>query len=177
MGSTIMSETEVTNESRQESSAFQKAPKLTHRALTTTLVAMCVIPVVLLTVMFIFLPQVYEGELEASVSAIGLPPASFYDQPYDERPSVPTGELVIRNDSVQDWTHLNIQINRHYQIYNREPIPAGEERTFELDRFVTRTGATFDLRYNPLNYVRIYARRPTRDRATYSTDFDWKSVQ
>ncbi|MCH2181557.1 MAG: hypothetical protein MK108_06080 [Mariniblastus sp.] len=160
-----------------ESTSYQRAPKLSHRALTTTLVAMCVIPVGLITVMFLYLPQVHEGDLQASVSAEGLPSATFYQQDYTERPAVPSADLVIRNESDQDWTHLNIQINRHYQIYEREPIPAGEERRFQLHRFVSRTGATFDLRYNPLKYVRIYARRPTKDRATYSTEFDWEGVE
>ncbi|MEE2826560.1 MAG: hypothetical protein VYE64_08030 [Planctomycetota bacterium] len=161
----------------KESTSYQQAPKLSHRALTATLVAMCIIPVVLITVMFFYLPQVHEGDLEASVSAEGLPPAAFYQQRYSERPAVPSGDLVIRNESDQDWTHLNIQVNRHYQIYEREPIPAGEERRFQLHRFVSRTGATFDLRYNPLNHVRIYARRPTKDRATYSMKFDWETVE
>ena len=176
----MMSETSQTDQAAEpnpESTAFQNAPKLSHRALTTTLVAMCVIPVLLITAMFIYLPSVYEGDLKASVTAIGLPAAAFYRQDYDQRPPVPPGELVIRNDSDQDWTHLNIQINRYYQIYERQPIPAGQERSFKLDRFVTRTGATFDLRYNPLKNVRIYARRQTKDRATFSTEFDWESIK
>ncbi len=164
-------------DSLQQSMAYRNAPHLSSWALTTTLTAMCLIPIVLISVMFIYLPEVHEGELQASVSAVGLPPASFYETEYYQRPSVPTGELVIHNDSDQDWTHLNIQVNKHYQIYEREPIPAGQSRYFKLDRFVTRTGATFDLRYNPLKYVRIYARRPTKDRATFSSEFDWKSVE
>lgn len=175
-----MSKTPDTDEAihrGHESTVYQNAPRLTQRALTTTLVAMCVIPVLVIMAMFIYLPQVHEGDLQASVSAAGLPAAVFYSQDYDQRPPVAPGELIIRNDSDQDWTHLNIQINGYYQIYVREPIPAGQERSFKLDRFVTRTGATFDLRYNPLKYVRIYARRQTKDRATYSTEFDWENIE
>ena len=161
---------------RKESTALAATPKLSHGLLTGTLITMCIVPVLLIFLLFAYLPPVHEGQLEASVGAAGLPAAAFYDTRYDLRPAVPTGELIVRNESDQDWTHLNIQINKHYQIYERNPIPAGEERRFKLDRFVTRTGATFELRYNPLKHVRIYARRPTKDRATFATDFDWQSV-
>lgn len=155
-----------------QSTQLAAAPRFTHRALTIALIAMCVVPLVLLTVLFIYLPPVYEGELDARVWAEGLPPAEFYEIPYDNRPEVADGELVVVNMGDHDWTHLNIQINRHYQIYEREPIPAGQTRRFKLSRFITRTGATFELRYNPIKHVRIYARRPTRDRATFETDLD-----
>ena len=45
----------------QQSTAYAKAPKLSHRALTVLLVVMCVVPVVLLTTLFIYLPKVNEG--------------------------------------------------------------------------------------------------------------------
>jgi hypothetical protein len=83
----------------------------------------------------------------------------------------------VRNKSEQVWTMLNIQINNFYQIYDRVPLNPGEERTYELDRFVTRTGAMFDLRYNPVKNVRVYARRPTRDRATFFKDFEQTAGQ
>lgn len=160
----------------RQSTQRSQSPRLSHRALTGTLIVMCLVPVVLLTVLFWYLPPVYEGKLKAGVRGEGLPPGEFYDTRYDLRAAVPIGELVVRNESDQDWTHLNILVNGFYQIYDREPIPAGEERRFKLDRFVTRTGATFELRYNPLKHVRIYARRPTKDRATFDADIDWKSV-
>ena len=155
-----------------QSTQLASTPRFTHRALTIALIAMCIVPLVLLTALFIYLPPVYEGQLDARVWAEGLPAAEFYESPYDQRPDVPDGELVIVNTSDHDWTHLNIQINRHYQIYEREPIPAGQTRRFKLSRFITRTGATFELKYNPIKHVRIYARRPTRDRATFETDID-----
>ena len=133
---------------------------------------MCLVPVVTIFALFSILPEVHEGELEATISAKGLPPAEFYEEYYADRPEVPTGQLLVRNDSDVDWTHLNIQINGHYQIYDTQPIKAGETCEFDLDRFVSRTGAQFNLRYNPLRKVRVYARRPTRDRATYYYDFE-----
>jgi hypothetical protein len=145
---------------------------MTARGLTILLCLMCVVPVVTIVALWRMMPPVYEGQLEASVTAIDLPPEGFYDRFYTERPDWNSGKLVVRNESEQDWTHLNIQVNRHYQIYDIEPIPAHGERTYELYRFVSRTGARFQLRYNQLKSVRIYARRPTHDRATFYHEFE-----
>ena len=159
------------------SSALGTAPHLSSRGLTILLSIMCLVPVVTIAALFTYLPPVFEGKLEASVSAEDLPAASYYDEHYTQRKPVETGLLVIHNDSDQDWTHLNIQINKHYQIYEHRALAAGESRRFRTDRFVSRTGAKFDLRYNPLSHVRVYARRPTKDRATFATKFDWESVE
>lgn len=155
-----------------QSSELKSSPHLTPVGLTVLLFVMCFVPVVTILQLWRILPPVYEGELKAAVSAQGLPPASFYENHYSERPEVPTGQLIVRNLSDQDWTHLNIQINHHYQIYDTEPIKSGQTRLFDLDRFVNRTGARFSLRYNPLRFVRVYARRPTKDRATFEFDFE-----
>ena len=155
------------------SSAIDGAPTLTPRGLTAILAVMCIIPVVTILGLWQMMPPVYEGQLEAGARGVNLPPASFYDDEYDERPEVAgPGELLVSNKSDQEWTHLNIQVNRHYQIYDVEPIPAGAQRTFRLDRFLSRTGAKFQVRYNPLKSVRIYARRPGGDRATFYYEFD-----
>ncbi|MGB1928399.1 MAG: hypothetical protein ACPHO8_03785, partial [Mariniblastus sp.] len=53
-----------------------------------------------------------------------------------------------------------------------EPIPAQGKKVFELSRFLNRTGARFSLQFNELERVRIYARRPTKDRATYYQAFE-----
>ncbi|MEM7453022.1 MAG: hypothetical protein AAF456_01590 [Planctomycetota bacterium] len=157
----------------RQSSALDKAPILTPRGLTTMLALMCVIPVVTILGLWQMMPPVYEGQLEAAARGINLPPPSFYDEKYDERPEVAgPGELLVTNKSDQEWTHLNIQVNSHYQIYDVEPIPAGAQRSFRLDRFLSRTGAKFQVRYNPLKSVRVYARRPGGDRATFYYEFD-----
>jgi hypothetical protein len=105
-----------------------------------------------------------------------LPSAEFYDQHYSQRPIVSGGELAVKNDGPSDWTHLCIQVNRHYQIYDTETIPAGGQRNYQLNRFLSRTGARFDLRYNELKSVRIYARLPTKDRATFGHEFPVQAV-
>ena len=164
-------------ETHKTSHVVRNAPQLSANGLTKLLIAMCIVPVVTITTLFWYMPPVHEGQLQASIEAEGLPPGSFYDEHFSERPKVDAGVLILKNDSEQDWTHLNVQINKHYQVYEHEAIPAGESRRYRLDRFVSRTGAKFDVRYNPLRFVRVYARRPSKDRATYASDFDWESVQ
>lgn len=154
------------------STEVTKSPRLSHRALTSILVLMCLVPVVTIFGLFQFLPPVFEGQLEASVSAEGLPSAEFYAEEYYQRPPFKGGDLIVKNEGDQDWTHLNIQVNKHYQIYDTDPIPAGTSKRFQLDRFLSRTGARFSLRYNELKSVRIYARRPTKDRATFYYEFN-----
>lgn len=156
----------------EHSTARRQAPRLTHRGLTLLLIAMCLIPTITIFALWAYLPPVFEGQLEADARTTNLPPAEFYQQPFQDRPRYSGGQLHVLNRSDQVWTMLNVQINHFYQIYDREPLNPGEERTYELDRFVTRTGAIFDLRYNPVRNVRVYARRPTRDRATFFKDFE-----
>ena len=147
------------------------SPRLTHRTLTWLLLGMCSIPVITIAVLWQYMPPVFEGQLEANVYAEGLPKDEFYNVDYYKRPEFEGGVLVVENLSDQDWTHLNIQVNGHYQIYDKEPILAHGERRYELDRFLNRTGARFSLQYNQFERVRIYARRPTKDRATFYRDF------
>lgn len=154
------------------SSQQQSAPRLSHRGLTWTLALMTLIPATVIAVLWQYMPPVFEGQLEAEITAEGLPPADYYQVRYDLRPPHSGGELVVRNLSDVDWTHLNMQVNRHYQIYDIAPIPAGETRRFRLNSFISRTGARFSLQYNQLFMARIYARRPTRDRATFVQKFD-----
>jgi hypothetical protein len=160
-----------------QSSARRNAPRLTHRGLTTLLIAMCLVPTIVIFSLWQYLPPVFEGQLEGDARTTNLPPDEFYARPFGDREKVTGGELHVLNKSDQVWTMLNIQINNFYQIYDRVPLNPGEERTYELDRFVTRSGAMFDLRYNPVKNVRVYARRPTRDRATFFKDFEQTAGQ
>lgn len=117
------------------------------------------------------MPPVAEGQLNCEFAAANLPGPDHYAIDYWERPEYALGDLLVSNRGDQDWTHLNIQVNGSYQIYDREPIPAGTTKTYKLDRFVSRAGARFSLQYNELKYARIYARRPGGDRATYYCEF------
>lgn len=168
---TLTPSPEIGSTPAEKSTEIANSLRLSNRALTSILVLMCLVPVVTIFGLFQFLPPVFEGQLEASVSAAGLPSAEYYAVDYYQRPQFTGGELIVNNESDQDWTHLNIQVNRHYQIYDTDPIPAGTRKRFQLDRFLSRTGARFSLRYNELKSVRIYARRPTKDRATFYYEF------
>lgn len=156
----------------KESTFERQSPRLGQRGFTGILIFMCCVPLLTIFSLWQILPPVEEGTLLAKVSAEGLPPVEFYQESYDQRPPFSGGELVVTNESQQEWTHLNIQINGHYQIYDIAPILPGQTARFKLDRFVHRTGARFSLRYNELKSTRIYARRPTKDRATFYHDFD-----
>ncbi len=116
------------------------------------------------------MPPVAEGKLDAEISAILLPDPSIYSRKFSERPEVEGGLLVVRNAGEEDWTHINIWVNGNYQIYDLDPIQAGKSREYKLDRFVTRSGATYDLRYNQLKKALIYARMPKGNRATREAD-------
>jgi hypothetical protein len=172
MNSVVPHSDHPTSPATAESSSVASTPRLSHRNLTLSLIAMCIVPLVTLTVLWKILPPTEEGVLEAHVTSAGLPPDEFYLTKYYERDPFSGGELIVTNTSDQDWTHLDIRINGSYQIYDIKPIPAGATTQFRLDRFITRTGARFSLRYNQLKSVRIYARRPTRDRATFYHEFE-----
>ena len=165
-------ETETGKLANQQTKVAANISTLSPSNLRVILAFMCVVPVAIILALFAYMPPVYEGLLEAKITATGLPPAAFYDQRYDLRPAFGGGKLVVENLSDQDWTHLNIQVNKHYQIIDKEAIKAHSTRVFDLEKFLTRTGARFSIRFNELDYARIYARRPTRDRATYACAFE-----
>lgn len=151
---------------------MQKSPQLSSVALTRMLMGMCLIPVVTIFGLWSYMPAVEEGQLCCEFTAAGLPDAEFYAVDYWERDDYELGELIVSNVGEQDWTHLNIQVNGNYQIYDhREPILAGTTKSFKLNRFVSRAGSRFSLQYNELKKARIYARRPGGDRATYYCEF------
>ena len=135
------------------------------------LIGMALLPIITITALFMYMEPAAEGRLDCRFAAVDLPEPDFYSTEYWKRDEYNRGELIVSNLEDVDWTHLNIQVNRHYQIYDQEPIPAGTSKSYKLDRFVTRSGAKFSLQYNPLKSARIYARRSTRDRAIYYCDF------
>lgn len=132
---------------------------------------MCLVPVVTIAALWYYLPPVFEGKLECSVTPAGLPPLEMYQVPYRDRTPVEGASIIVRNSSSEIWTHINVVINTYYQIYDIDPLQVGQEREYLLNRFVSRTGARFEVRYNPLKTVRVYARRPAGDRATYWIEF------
>lgn len=155
-----------------QTTAQRKAPRLSARGLTIALMLMTAIPTGTVLAIWTFLPQVYEGQLQAAATSDGLPPADFYLPRYDLRPPWSGGQLTLHNNSDEDWSHLNIQVNGFYQIHDIEPIPAGESKSYHLEKFLTRSGARFKLQYNQLKKVRVYARLPGGNRATFAHEFE-----
>ena len=156
------------------SKAMQQSPQLSSAALTRLLIGMCLLPVITIFALFLYMPPAAEGELDCQFATSGLPDQNFYAVEYRLRNEYEGGELLVTNLEEHDWTHLNILVNGHYQVYDKEPIPAGETKNYKLERFVSRAGARFSLRYNQLKSARIYARRdnPKHDRATCSCTFE-----
>lgn len=149
----------------------QQSALLGGRAFLAILVLLCVLPVATVAIIWQYLPPVAEGKLAAKIQAVGLPSAEYYAIDYRKREPHKGGELLITNLGEQEWTNLNITVNTFYQIYDNVPIKPGETASFELESFVSRTGARFSLQYNELGTVRVYARLPTKDRATYTEVF------
>lgn len=159
---------------------MQQSPQLSSVALTRMLIGMCLIPVITILVLFYYMPPAADGELKCQFSTKDLPDQDFYAIDYRDRADYQLGELVVSNLEEDDWTHLNILVNGHYQIYDKVPVKAGTSKSYKLDRFVSRAGARFSLRYNELKSARIYARRnnETHDRATWTSNFvDRKAVE
>lgn len=151
---------------------MQQSPQLSKAALTNLLIAMCLLPIITISALWVLMPPVAEGQLNCEFASKDLPNQDFYAIEYWKRDEYGLGELIVTNHEEHDWTHLNILVNGHYQIYDDESIPAGVSKAYKLDRFVSRAGARFSLRYNPLKSARIYARRVKGDRATYACEFD-----
>jgi hypothetical protein len=155
-----------------QSTVLANAPRLSHRGLTLLLVGMCLVPTVTIGVLWSYLPPVFEGQLQGTAWTSGMPDPNFYLIPFRERDPKTGGMLHVQNLSQQTWTMLNVQINHFYQIYDTDPLEPGEAREYDLKRFITKTGAAFEMRYNPVKNVRVYARLPTKDRATFIVDFE-----
>lgn len=156
----------------EQSSQLAAAPVLSRRGLTLLLGLMCLVPIVTISIMQLTMPPVRPGELKAEVSLMNVPPANYYDQHSDLRLPFPTASVVVKNSGDQPWTHVNVRLNRDYQIYQHgDPIKPGESRAYFLDRFVSRTGAQLNVRLTKLKDIEIYARLPDKSRATFEQEF------
>ena len=155
-----------------QSSAVRSAPRLSQKKLTCTLCFMALTPVVTIIWLQAVLPPVKPGVLKAEVTLRNVPPRSFFEQDPSERPSLPRPSVVIKNVGDVDWTHINIRLNRDYQIYEHgAPFPPGSQRSYLLDQFISRTGTKLDVARIQLTDIEIYARLPNRSRATFDQDF------
>jgi hypothetical protein len=164
----LMTETTATSRSSLQTSS----PRLSGRKFMIVLVLLCILPVATIAIIWSYLPKTEEGKLKAKFTAIGLPPPEYYLTDYRQREPHAGGELLVTNISDQEWTNLSITINGAYQVFDIKPVRPGETVSFELKGFVSRSGARFSLQYNELKSALIYARLPTKNRATFYYEFD-----
>ncbi len=149
------------------------APRLSTRALTALLGLMCLTPVVIISMIFWSLPAVQVNQLQAKIEIIGDVPGSFYQLPFDQRNYLPEMQIAVTNVGEETWTNLFVRVNHNYSVFETGvPFRPGETREYLLNRFTSRTGAYFDMRYNPVRDVMVYARLPDRSRATFQQQFD-----
>lgn len=158
--------------SAEVSSSQRQIPRMNQRTLSILLGLMALVPPVVILTLWNILPPLSEGTLEASATGRFLPDAGIYELPFADRPEVKGGQLVIRNTGGEDWTNINIWINGYYQISDRDALPAGQEREYPLEQFVSRWGDSYQLGYNRLAKALIYARLPKGNRATRAFEFD-----
>jgi hypothetical protein len=139
--------------------------------LTGLLVTMTLIPPLMIVLLWSILPPVRANQLEAEVHIENEPPASFYSMDFADREFNPNVNVVIKNIGVQPWTNINVRVNRWFNVYDQEyPVLPGDQRSYLLSRFLSR-GVFFDMRYNPIREVLVYARLPDGSRATFWKKF------
>ncbi|HMO15721.1 MAG TPA: hypothetical protein PKD64_16670 [Pirellulaceae bacterium] len=152
-------------------SLIDRAPKLSRRVFILLLVLVALVPAVAVYWINQILGPAYQGKLEASILLVDVPPAPYYELPIRERPEIEAARVIIHNESDSEWTHVNVRINRHYEVYDMEPLPAKTSRSYLLDRFVARVGAVLDIRQVKIKQVEVYGRVPSGGRGTYQQRF------
>jgi hypothetical protein len=159
---------------KQDQTSFRQfAPRLTANGLSILLCAMCAVPIVTIAVLWASLPPVKINTLQATVTIKNAPPTSYYELPTDQRIPLPEVQLVLTNTGQQAWTNLFVRVNHDYTVFESGgEFRPGESREYFLNRFSSRTGAFYDVRYNPVRDVMIYARLPDHSRATFTRRFD-----
>jgi len=140
---------ENTETTHSESSAVRRSPRLSTRTLTIMLACMCMVPGIIIFTLTKIMPPTVEGKLEASIVRVGVPTEISYYEGTDlgDRADVGEASLVLKNNSESEWQHIVVKVNKQYDIKDHAvPIPPGGERSYLLNRCVSRTGARFDLR-------------------------------
>jgi hypothetical protein len=166
-------EMNMTQQAMIDTSYRAEAPRLTSRNLTILLGLMCLTPVVIIALVFWQLPSVKMNQLQASVEILGGPPDSYYRLPFQDRTYLPELQIAVTNTSQETWTNLYVRINHDYSVFETGvPFQPGETREYLVNRFTSKQGAFYDMRYNPIREVMIYARVPDGSRATHFAHFE-----
>lgn len=160
------------NADEAQSSVLQQAPRMSSRTLTALLALMCLVPAITIITLWKIMPPVKEGQLEITITRVEVPDIDYYLQPIEDRSDVSESRITIVNESDNDWAHIVLRVNGHYNVNDEGPIPAGGERSYLLNRFISRTGARFDLRQLPLRHVRVFAKQLGKgNRASFDVDY------
>lgn len=155
----------------RQSSYRAAAPRLGKKLLTGLLVTMTLVPPLMIVLLWSILPPVKANQLRAEVAINHAPPSDFYQLEFEKRTFDPNVSVVVKNVGNETWTNINVRVNRYFNIYDQEyPLHPGEQRAYLLSRFLSR-GVFFDMRYNAVQDVLVYARLPDGSRATY-----WKKA-
>jgi len=72
------------------------------------------------------------------------------------------GRLTVTNTTPDDWTHVEIWVNRQYRL-TTEPIPAGRQLQTPLSIFVEAYGRRFDFSRQQIKDLRLSARKKNGD--------------
>lgn len=169
------SQTTTAEPTHTESSAVRNAPRLSTRTLTIMLALMCMVPGIVIFSLTKLMPPTAEGKLEGSVILVNVPTEISYYEVEDlgQRKDVSEASVILKNESESEWQHIVIKVNNRYDLKDHtNPIPAGGQRSYLLNRCVSRTGARFDLRQLPLSHVRVFAKQVDRgNRATLNVTY------
>lgn len=146
--------------------------QLSRKSFVAMLVAMFIVPIATVLTLWFYLPPVSMYTLDATVTLVGMERAKEFDR-REAIPAVPEPRVVVKNIGQDEWTQLIVEVNKRYKVYRTdEVVPAGETIEFGLDYFMTREGLFFPPGQIDVKHVRVYARLPSRSRATYEADFD-----
>lgn len=145
--------------------------------LTGLLLSVMLVPPTMIVVLWSILPPVKANQLQAAVQIDNAPPPNYYQGRVDDRPFDPNVTVKVTNTGAEPWTNINVRVNRYFHIYDSEkPLLSGESRSYLLSRFLSR-GVFFDMRYNPVQQVLVYARLPDGSRATYWRSMDDRTAE
>lgn len=69
------------------------------------------------------------------------------------------GRLTVTNTTQDNWTHVEIWVNRQYRL-TVESIPAGQQLQTPLSIFIEAYGHRFDFKREQIKDLRLSAKRP-----------------
>jgi hypothetical protein len=132
-----------------------KLPRtLTRTQLTLVLILVPIAPVLLGVVLWNSLPDIPEPKLTADVR-IG---AEAID-------GVLVPCVILKNPTDEPWRNVNLSINKLFDHYHPEPIPAGQQIQIPLNAFHTKGNQYFPPEKQKIKLLIVYAQISDNSRA------------